>query len=392
MKLDYIVRYVEIPAKQIFNMCGPEHWERRGWETVWSDEEVLQNRIKERNKKDNFYNKLTGSILSQGFRNPILITAGWCLPKNLQKLPLEMQENEEKILACFGNGGSRLWIAEKFNLTIPCIVSDFCDRFSDYKALNTIEEILACYKDPPEKIEFHEQGVNVFNLPQTQFKENQLVNVVCVKWGSKYGPEYVNILQAMVKKNLSLPHRFICFTDNNNGLNSDIETFPLNETQLEGWWHKLTLFKSDLFGLTGRILYLDLDVIIIDSIDEMFLNYKEGFVIIKDWNSRATVFYNSSVFLYNIGELSDVWNNFNTENYKNKMTNGGDQIWITKQMPNATLWPDAWCKSFKYHCQDEIPKGSKIIVFHGQPNPPDAIIGKVRRYPAAPWIGDYWKE
>ena len=49
-----------------------------------------------------------------------------------------------------------------------------------------------------------------------------MINIVCVKWGTKYGPEYVNVLRAMIKRNLSLPHRFICFTDNKTGLNADI--------------------------------------------------------------------------------------------------------------------------------------------------------------------------
>ncbi|KKN37869.1 hypothetical protein LCGC14_0759110 [marine sediment metagenome] len=230
-----------------------------------------------------------------------------------------------------------------------------------------------------------------------------MYNVVCVKWGDKYGPEYVNILQAMVKRNLSLPHRFICFTDNNTGLNPDVETFPLTETDLEGWWHKVTLFKSDLFGLTGRTLYLDLDVVIIDSID-CFFDYDDRFVIIKDWNSRASVFYNSSVFLYDAGKLSFVWDNFSKE--KVRRLGGGDQIWITQQIPDATIWPKTWCRSFKYECVDKgpyrdkaenydkngVPEGCKIVIFHGQPNPPEALTGKVLRYPAASWIGDYWKE
>ena len=29
-------------------------------------------------------------------------------------------------------------------------------------------------------------------------------NVICIKWGTKFGPEYVNKLYKMVEKNLSL--------------------------------------------------------------------------------------------------------------------------------------------------------------------------------------------
>ena len=42
-------------------------------------------------------------------------------------------------------------------------------------------------------------------------------NVICIKWGTKFGADYVNRLYRMVEKNLSIPHRFVCFTDNSEG-------------------------------------------------------------------------------------------------------------------------------------------------------------------------------
>ena len=57
----------------------------------------------------------------------------------------------------------------------------------------------------------------------------ETVNVVCLKWGSIYGPEYVNHLYNMVSRNLSLPFRFICLTEQSNGIVPDVEIFPLPE-------------------------------------------------------------------------------------------------------------------------------------------------------------------
>ncbi len=62
--------------------------------------------------------------------------------------------------------------------------------------------------------------------------------------------------------------------------------------------------------------------------------------------------------------------------------------------------------SFKYHCVPKfpynliktpsIPLNAKIILFHGLPNPPDAIKGKsgkwYRYIKPTPWIEDYWQE
>ena len=39
------------------------------------------------------------------------------------------------------------------------------------------------------------------------------MNFVCVYYGDKYIFKYVEVLYNMVKRNLTLPHKFICFTD-----------------------------------------------------------------------------------------------------------------------------------------------------------------------------------
>ena len=54
-------------------------------------------------------------------------------------------------------------------------------------------------------------------------------NVVCMKWGTKFSPNYVNILASRVKKNLAGDYRFVCFTDDPTGLREDVETRPLPE-------------------------------------------------------------------------------------------------------------------------------------------------------------------
>ena len=221
-------------------------------------------------------------------------------------------------------------------------------------------------------------------------------NVVCVKHGTKYSPDYVNKLRAMVKRNLTLPHRFICFTEDSTGLDPDIEVLPLPNEKIDGWWFKLFLFQNPLYDLTGKTLYLDLDVVIVDNID-CFLTYSDNFCIIQDWNSRPErnrMFYNSSIFSFEIGKYPHVWNNFITEAEKHmKETRGGDQIWITNQIPKATIWPSNWCLSYKKDCQNGLPENSKIIIFHGRPNPHEAHEWqqiKKRRYPTE-WIGKYWR-
>ncbi|HEY1090992.1 MAG TPA: glycosyltransferase, partial [Burkholderiaceae bacterium] len=42
--------------------------------------------------------------------------------------------------------------------------------------------------------------------------------ILCMKWGNKYGPEYVNRLYAMVRRHLRGEFRFVCLTDDANGV------------------------------------------------------------------------------------------------------------------------------------------------------------------------------
>ena len=48
-------------------------------------------------------------------------------------------------------------------------------------------------------------------------------NVLCLKWGKRYGAEYVNRLYRGVKANLSGPFRFVCVTDDPTGLVEGVE-------------------------------------------------------------------------------------------------------------------------------------------------------------------------
>lgn len=222
-----------------------------------------------------------------------------------------------------------------------------------------------------------------------------MYNVVCVKWGDKYSPDYVNKLYAMVKRNLALPHTFYCFTEDTTGINPKIETRPLEDNELFGWWHKLILFKPEVYDLVGRTLYLDLDLVIVDNID-CFFDYTDPFIIIKDWNSRdKKVFWNSSVFSFEIGTYTYVWDRFALNFDNNTKTAGGDQRWLLRHIPKdeITTWPEEWCRSFKYECADGLPDGSKMIIFHGKPDPHEAKKCTLRgKFIESPWIDQYWRE
>ncbi|KEA65213.1 hypothetical protein ADIMK_0915 [Marinobacterium lacunae] len=239
-----------------------------------------------------------------------------------------------------------------------------------------------------------------------------VVNVVCLKWGTKYPAEYVNRLYRMVSRHLHRPFRFFCMTENDSGLTQGIETLPLQETGLHGWWYKLSLFRRDFYGLQGDLIYLDLDVVIVDEID--FLVDQPGdFLIIRNWSRNAM--WNSSVMRFRIGQYAEIWERFLERQDEIMQTLNGDQEWIYACVPEAGNWPSARVLSYKKSLDSKawrwaeklglgrlglkvpdsldtpLPPHASIIIFHGKPDPEDVVDGAYGFWKRASFIRDAWR-
>lgn len=97
----------------------------------------------------------------------------------------------------------------------------------------------------------------------------QQVTAVCVKWGDKYGPEYVNNLHRAIRRH-DTPARIsklICFTDDSTGIARDVKCLPFDPSTLswKGWWLKAQIFAPSEH-LEGWVLYIDLDTVVCDSL------------------------------------------------------------------------------------------------------------------------------
>jgi len=239
------------------------------------------------------------------------------------------------------------------------------------------------------------------------------VNIICMKWGNKFPADYVNRLYGMVSRNLSFPFRFVCFTEDSSDIRSEVEIQPLPELQLpqdapERGWRKLTVFSENFGGLVGATLFLDLDVVIVASLDEFF-TYPGDFLIAHDKKNPKKLEGNSSVFRFNIGQFPDVLKYFEQHAEQVKQEVRHEQAYLSRevhQLGKLEYWPDDWVPSFKYRCcpswlrswfvAPAIPQGAKIILFHGLPNPPEAIKGNsgkwYRHIQPATWIKKYWIE
>ena len=243
--------------------------------------------------------------------------------------------------------------------------------------------------------------------------EDKKFYVVCMKWGNKFDNSYVNRLYNLVSKNLTLPFKFICFTDNSDGFNSEIEVRPLPEMDLdpslpERGWRKLSLFKETFEGLDGCTgLFLDLDIVIRDNIDEFFKVPGE-FIIIKDWDFPNDIIGNSSVFRFEFNKHKDVYDYFISNFDSVRQQHRNEQAYLSYKMHEKGIlsyWDESWCVSFKRKCLQPFPlnfflcakepQTAKIIVFHGRPTPEQALNGYwgkggLRYVKPVSWLKKYW--
>ncbi|MBT4588149.1 MAG: tetratricopeptide repeat protein [Rhodospirillaceae bacterium] len=212
-----------------------------------------------------------------------------------------------------------------------------------------------------------------------QTRSAEPATVVCVKYGTKYGPDYVNRLASMVQRLSSVEVDIVCFTEDPTGIEEGVRTIPLPELNskgeaLEGWWNKLSLFREDIAGVGSHMLYMDVDVVLTGSIDDL-LFYDSDFAIAV--NSYAPSF-SSSIMRFKTGSRPDIWTDFSDEDVDRLP---GDEDWIASKVPDADLFPEPWCTIYRLHAVHGVPKGAKVVSFGGLPNPDD--------FPA-PWIKDYW--
>ena len=235
--------------------------------------------------------------------------------------------------------------------------------------------------------------------------------VVCMKWGTRYGPDYVNVLARMVSRHLTRPHRIVCFTDDPAGIDKAIECHPLPDIHVPerydiSPWRKLGILLPGIGGLSGPALFLDLDLVITDSIDPLF-DLPGQLCIIENWTQPGQGIGNSSVFRFEIGAHAAIAHEFEQRTDEVVAEFGNEQTFLSRRVGGLTYWPSDWVRSFKRHCVwppllnrwlvPRRPQQARIVVFHGNPKPPDAIEGVwpgggvLRRLQPAPWVADAWR-
>lgn len=192
-----------------------------------------------------------------------------------------------------------------------------------------------------------------------------------------FGAEYVSKLYAMARRFLSRPFRFVCVTDRGFMLPADIEIIevPSPLRGIKGWWSKIALFHPR-HGLTGRVLYLDLDTLVVGPLDAI-ADYPAPFALVPHAGTfngkgrqRVVKRFNSSVMVWDVSDATARI----ARDWTPRVTRSlwGDQDWIGTVCPEAATMPAAWFPRLSEFPWPDIPADAKVVLAK-KPKNADAV-------------------
>jgi hypothetical protein len=242
--------------------------------------------------------------------------------------------------------------------------------------------------------------------------------ILCMKWGTLFPADYVNVLFRAVCAHLSPGFRFVCLTNETEGLDPGITTAPIpdigltpEQVRAPGVWRKLALFHPDVAALLpgARALVIDLDMMILGSLEPFFAS-QVGMILLdtgRDWRKRERVQPSTGVFAFTLNEQQQILEAFQRNPAGAMAAYRNEQDFVAAHATDLSLWPTGAVISFKRHLVRRFgrdlflpprapDRGPAILAFHGDPRPSDllrkVIWGRfphLGRGPVA-WVQEYW--
>jgi hypothetical protein len=258
----------------------------------------------------------------------------------------------------------------------------------------------------------------VVTMPET--------NVICMKWGKVFGPEYINRLYRGVRRHVRGDLRFLCVTDDAMGIRPEVEIIDYKPEPFDaalraaiakaprhGPMQKITMQRPDLVrDLNGPLLSLDVDVVVTGPLDELF-KFAPGKVCMRRvWTtpSRRVGLGNGSACRFDPKLHGYLYDDMAKDTEACVLrANGSEQSyisWSAYDHGDLQHFPDEWCASFKYDCRPmrplnlllppRLPPQARLVFFHGNPKMADAVsgysAGLLHSTKSAGWLTDAWRD
>lgn len=218
--------------------------------------------------------------------------------------------------------------------------------------------------------------------------------------------QHAIILRNMLKRHCNLPHEFICITDSRDAAETlskeNIRCVPMDTSKhVPGTCAvKLMARRPDIGGILGRrIALLDLDIVIVANVDEIF-GREEDCVFFRNPNyteGGRRAFYQGSIQLFDAGARSFLYTEFDpkvTPGLANRRFGGMEQAWISERLGwNESVWTEedgiygaGRLGDNSENASVDLPNDAKIIVFPG-----DRIPDQQHIQEKFSWVKEHYK-
>ena len=196
------------------------------------------------------------------------------------------------------------------------------------------------------------------------------MNVIFVKWGTKYSSEDVNALYNNLIEYDST-YSYHCYTDNPTNLNKNINVIDIPAyPTLKKWWNKLRMFAQE-FPLEEKCMFFDIDTVVMNNPFKVLDQIDFNKLTILDCHWKSDPIYDrttnydvriaSGVITWTAGNHTEMWESFfANKDYFLRKYKGIDR-YIVHEKYSYETFPYTYIQSFKH--QKEIDYEPAIMTY-----------------------------
>lgn len=235
-----------------------------------------------------------------------------------------------------------------------------------------------------------------------------MITYLTIKWGTKYGPEYVNRLyRALRSYNADI--RFICYTDDSRGIDEHIEIHDVDLLRDQPGKPN-TCFTTEKLFLSqfhkqGQFCFLDLDILILNDLTsklerDVFPHLQTVGLIQNRWSdnridhlvpNHGRNFINSSMVVWKDKQLKFFYDFYQKNRYLIEIKYTDLDFWLFQTFKDVFTYPDRIAYSYaegsdEQHRTAYVHRDQYYIVLfntsHGRGIELDQATG---------WASDVWR-
>lgn len=211
-----------------------------------------------------------------------------------------------------------------------------------------------------------------------------MIVVSVLRSGGPYDPRYPRRLARGVEKYLP-GARFVCLSDVPI---AGVETIPLQH-DWPRWWPKIEMFRPGLFPPESRVLYLDLDTLIVGDLTPL-RDYRGPGMVLADLGRPRTMI-GSGVLMWDAvpgGWQEGIYSAFmrDSQGIQRRNSSRMDK-WLLPFVDHLDRVQECypgWACSYKIDARKVggVPPMARVLCFHGRPRP----------HEATGWAANLWRD